>query len=492
MIPVLTKEQAYELDKSTIESGLMTERELIDNAGYSIACHILENFKSPFNLKIGIVVGKGNNGSDGIVLHYYLSKWNCKSELILINERLRQSKVLHDYGIPFTDIKVYTEELDFNQFDLVIDAILGIGNNRKLDKKLVDLIEKINISKNLISIDMPSGLMTNSGKMKDFSVFSRQTHTMGYPKLAHFINDGLVTVGELQIHDIGFPDFYPVKFSLIEELDIYELIEITHPNVHKYSKGKLLVIGGSEKYSGAAELVSMAGFRSGAGYLKLIVPDEIKKSINSNYPELIVIKYNKSELEELVKWSDAVVLGPGLEIDFIEIKSILDEIKKQDKPIVIDASIFDFFNKELNIKDCPKRTIFTPHNGELKMFYSNSNYDFVNEPILFLEEFIDYLQGRYCLIKGQPNFLVNSDGSINLMSHGSTVLATAGTGDVLSGLIGGLLAQGYNESVAMQLGSWIHAESALIFTENYGREGMVASDLLSYIPLAFEKYINAK
>ncbi|MAJ44147.1 MAG: hypothetical protein CMF96_05290 [Candidatus Marinimicrobia bacterium] len=492
MIPILTKEQIYQLDKTTIKSGIFTEQELMDNAGFSIACDILENFQNPFKLKIGIVVGKGNNGIDGIISHYYLSQWNCNSQLILLNQDIRYAKVFRNYSIPDNDIFIYNDQFDFQKYDLVIDAILGVGNSRKLDDDLISIIKKVNSSKNIISVDIPSGLMTNSGKMADFSVFARQTSTLGYPKLAHFINDGLLTVGELQIHDIGYPEFKPAIYSLIEESDIHELLDLPHPSVHKYSKGKLLVIGGSEKYIGAIELTAKAGFRGGSGYIKAVVPEEIQNLINNNLPELIVEKYDNFNIQNLIYWADAIIIGPGLDIDLSDLKFILEKIEESKKPVVIDASVFSFFRDGLDIEICPKRTVFTPHKGELSMFYTNPENDFINKPNLFFNEFLDYLDGRYCLIKGQPNFLVNTDGSINLMNHGSPILATAGTGDILSGLIGSLLAQGYDESDSMKIGSWIHAESALIFSKKFGNHGLIASDLLKSIPIALKKYLNDK
>jgi len=492
MIPILTKEQAYQLDKSTINSGLFSEEELMDNAGFSLACHILENVEDPFNKKIVIVAGKGNNGGDGIITHHYLTLWGCKSDLILINEDIKFSLILNRYEISEKNIKIYNNNIDFKDYDLVLDGILGIGNSRKLSNDLIDIIEKMNLNDNIISIDIPSGLMTDNGIMKDYSVNARQTHTMGFPKLAHFINDGLNTVGELQVHDIGFPDFDPVIFSLIEEHDIIDNIFLPEQNVHKYSKGKLLTIGGSKKYLGAIELTSISGYRAGAGYVKTIVPENIYVDFNAKFSEIVVEKFTNQNLENSIGWADAIVLGPGLDIKLEELKFILNKIEEFLKPVVIDASIFQFINSKISINQFPEMSIFTPHTGELKNLSTNIKYDYTIEPIEFLDKLIDELDGRFCLIKGQPNFMLHPDGTINLMNHGNPMLATAGTGDVLSGIIGGLLAQGYDEKNAMMIGSWLHAESALIYAENFGSQGMIATDLLDFIPSAFEKYAPLK
>ena len=489
MIPILTKSQAYQLDKSTIEAGISSQEELMDNAGYSLACHILENTPNPFNTHILVIVGKGNNGGDGIITHHYLTKWGCKSKLMFIDKKIKNSLLLEKYNICEKSYLTYDSTIKFTDYDLIIDGIFGIGISRKLDEKMTEIINKVNLCENIYSIDIPSGLFCDSGKIKENSMIARQTHTMGYPKLGQFINDGLNTVGFLQIHDIGFPEFSPIIYSLIEEEDIEIKIKFPNADSHKYSKGKLVVIGGSVEYIGALELASNAGYRSGAGYVKALVPSEIKNAVNNKNPELIVNSISKQNIENAVIWGDAFVIGPGLNIDKNDFQFILNFIKINDKPVVIDASALNFIGSEVSINDFPLRTIFTPHKGELTYLSQNININFNMQPVEFLDELIENLGNRYCLIKGQPNYLVNPDGTINLMNHGTPSLSTAGTGDVLAGLIGGLLSQGYSEQNAMIVGTWIHAESALIFAENFGAIGMIATDLLEFIPSAFEKYL---
>ena len=144
MIPILTKDQAYQLDKSTVESGLLTEEELMDNAGFSIACYILENIPNPFNQKILVVAGKGNNGGDGIIAHHYLSIWGCNSKLVLIDKKIKSSLIIKKYNISQDSISIYCSEMDLSGFEIIIDGILGIGISRKLDKRLTEIIQKVN------------------------------------------------------------------------------------------------------------------------------------------------------------------------------------------------------------------------------------------------------------------------------------------------------------------------------------------------------------
>ena len=488
MIPILTKDSAYELDHSTIDLGISTEEELMNSAGFSIACYVIEKIPDPFNKKILIVSGKGNNGGDGLIIHHYLSIWGCDSNLVLIDKEIKINNIFKNYNLSNTTFSIYNPNMDFSEFDLIIEGILGIGISRKLDNRIVDIIKKINKSKNILSIDIPSGIFCDSGNMKEIAISARQTHTLGYPKLGHFINEGLNRVGKLHIHDIGFSNLKSYTFSLIEEKDIFS--NIIKPNIeaNKYSKGKLVIIGGSKKYSGALELASISGYRAGAGFVKALVPEDINSYINKKVPELIVDSISKKNIINAVDWADSIVIGPGLIIEKNEFSFILKTIKGKNKPIVIDASAFDFINTDFEINDFPYRTIFTPHKGELKKLAYGINISLEKEPIQFFNRLIDKLESKSCLIKGQPNFLINADRSINLMNYGDPLLATAGTGDVLSGIIGSLLAQNYNEKNAMIIGSWVHAETAKIYAKKNGGYGMIASDLLDLIPKTFEKY----
>jgi NAD(P)H-hydrate epimerase len=490
MIPVLLKKQAYKLDKDAVESGHVSEDQLMDNAGFSLASHVLEKFKNPFNLKIGIIVGKGNNGVDGIIAHYYLSQWNCSSKLILIDKTIKKSLIFSKYIISSDEIIIYNKNINFIEFDLVIDGILGIGNSRKINSEMSSIFNQINKSENIISIDLASGLMANNGMKNDNAINANQTHTMGYPKLGHFINDGLNCSGKIIVHHIGLPKIKKSKYSLIEDSDVKSLLKDVPLDLDKYSSGKLLVIGGSNKYIGAAELSSIAGYRTGAGYVKLVLPTEIQSLLDKKYPELIVEKYNPEKIERMIVWSDSIVFGPGLDIDFNQFKLLINLMKKYDKAIVFDASAFDFFDMGFSIDDCPRKTIFTPHQKELKKLFYRSEFSFKNDITLYLDGLIKSLNGRFCLIKGQPNYILDNEGKINLMNHGSSILATAGTGDVLSGVIGSLIAQGYDLYSATVIGSWIHAEAGEIFVKKYGNKGLIASELLDNIPSAFRIFLD--
>ena len=161
MIPVLTKEQAYKLDKDTIESGHLTQEELMDNAGKAVAQFFCEKIDNPFNQKVLIVCGKGNNGGDGVIAHSYLKIYNVSSKILFTEEKHGHSKLLKEYKIPKRDYSIYDDKTKFDKYDWIFDAIFGIGLSRELDDRYIDLIARINIKRNIISIDVPSGIYIN-------------------------------------------------------------------------------------------------------------------------------------------------------------------------------------------------------------------------------------------------------------------------------------------------------------------------------------------
>ena len=161
MIPALTKEQAYKLDKDTIESGHLSQEELMDNAGKAVVQFFCEKIDNPFNQKVVVVCGKGNNGGDGVIAHYYLKYYGVSSKIVFIEEKQGHSKLLKKYKIPKGEYSIYSNKTKFDKYDWIIDGIFGIGLSRKLSKKYINMFEKINLISNVISIDVPSGIYIN-------------------------------------------------------------------------------------------------------------------------------------------------------------------------------------------------------------------------------------------------------------------------------------------------------------------------------------------
>ena len=493
MIPVLTKSEALKLDEMTINSRVNSEEELMNNAGKAVAKFVLENIKDPFNQKILVIAGKGNNGGDAVIAHAYLLLFGCDSTIVTLDESVLKSWIVNKFYIPNESILNFENFPNIDNYNLIIDGIFGIGLSREITGKYLRTLETINRHPAIIAIDIPSGIYCNSGKEAGISVTAMATLTMGFPKVAHFINSGLLNTGVLDVLEIGFCSLDRCNFYLVQPSDISSRLSIPQQNVNKFTRGKVLVFGGSIEYPGAVCLTAQAAIKSGCGYVKVIVPDLIVDHINHEIPDVVVIPLSTIDsFQTLMEWADSIVIGPGLQLSDQEIDLLMTDISLLQKSVILDAGGFEIFNRNFSIKDFPKDSILTPHTGELSKIFPDISSSLKAELTEFSEMMRKKLTGRNCLLKGQPNLIYSDNSEVYLMDHGSQNLATAGTGDVLSGILAALKAQNYSAVDTMIVGSWIHAEAGNQFKDQIGDIGMIASDLLHYIPLAFQSVFDAR
>ena len=490
MIPVLTKEQAYKLDKETIESGHLSQEELMENAGKAVAQFFCEKIQNPFSKTVIVVCGKGNNGGDGVVAHSYLKKYYVSSKIVFTEKNHGHSKLLKKYKISKSEFSFYNKKIKFDNYDWVIDGVFGIGLSRNLSDKYIKIIKELNKNKNIISIDISSGLFANSSK-STFFVNSKHVITFGYPKLGHYLE----TINDLYITDIGFKsissDIQNVEFS--DVCNILKSFKIKS-NIHKYSTGRIAINAGSFNYPGAALLSSRAACKTGASYVNLFIYpntnynqdqfNNLISNIKSSYPDLIVYDqgYINSDFDEednpMPKYNN-VLFGPG--IDYKQDDNFLSGLE-QAKNLVIDAGGFQSFPDISAYHH--KKTILTPHLGEFKRIFQLKDNEIVD--IDLLKSVQKKIDQKIIILKSFNIFIITKD-MIYIMSRGPSLLATAGTGDVLSGILVSLLSHGYSRLEASILGTYLHAEAANYYMNNISNDGMIASDLIDCIPHAFNE-----
>jgi len=479
MIPVLTKEQAYKLDKDTIESGHLSQAELMDNAGKAVAQFFCEKIKDPFNQKVVVICGKGNNGGDGVIAHSYLKKYNVSSKIVFTEEKHGHFNLIKKYMISKSDYSIYTDKIKFDKYDWVIDGIFGIGLSRQLNNKYCNLIAKIN-PLNIISIDVPSGF-SDSGNDTIF-VESNHTITFGFSKLSHYMN----AINNITISDIGLQK---LNDSYINKIDEYDIKKILNPisiklNIHK-KKSQCNIIAGSIFYPGAAYLCSMAANKTGSGYVMLYTDSEnnLIQDLQSLMPEIIVRDLDSFDNNFI---NHPTLIGPGGQL--MPSSEIVDEMACY----VIDASaISNFDDSESNIEDnlveIPERSIMTPHMGEFKTFFRFDKNKKIN--LINIKNIQKLIGVRIIILKSFNTFIITED-TIYIMDKGPSSLATAGSGDVLSGILVSLLSQGYGRLEASILGTYLHAEAANYYMNNISKDGMTASDLIECIPHAYNYLRN--
>ena len=476
MIPVLTKEQAYKLDKDTIESGYLSQQVLMDNAGKAVAQFFCEKIQNPFSKTVIVVCGKGNNGGDGIVAHSYLKKYNVSSKIVFTEKNHEHSKLIKKYKISTSDYSIYNDKTNFNKYDWIIDGIFGTGLSRKLNNRYRSLITKINCF-NIISIDMPSGVSDSLDET--VVVNSKYTITFGFSKLSHY----MIPVPNIKITDIGFQK---LNKSTINKIDKYDVKEILNPisikkNIHK-KKTQCNIISGSIYYPGAAFLCSMAANKTGSGYVALYTDSKnnLIQNLQTLMPEVIVRDLDLFDSNSI---SFPTLIGPGGQL--MPTSENLDKTASY----VIDASALSAFDDlestiENDIAEIPNHSIMTPHEGEFKIFFKLPKNKKIN--VNDFRKIQKLIGTRIVILKSFNTFIITSD-MIYILSNGPSLLATAGTGDVLSGILVSLLSQGYSRLEASILGTYLHAEAANYYMNNISKDGMTASDLIDCIPHAFNQ-----
>ena len=506
MITVFSQKDAFAFDELTITSKHSTERELMDNAGRSIAQFIVETIEDPFNQKFIVLSGPGNNGGDAIISHYYLNLYGVQSELLLLNEKQKQSWIFKQYSIDADTLGIYSDECRFNPEYWYVDGIFGIGLKRTVEGRYKDVIDKLSDCPNMIAIDIPSGIYCDTGTIAGTNLQAEYTLTMGHPKLAHFFNEGLEYSGDLHVLDIGFKQLSKTQdyIQIIEPEDAGNISPVHSENSNKYSRGKLISIAGASGYTGACILAVQAAGKTGAGIIKAIIPESLNSIFETALIETITIPIpdnnsgyfsleNTADILKEVQWADAILFGPGLAAGKKSAEWMADILKKIQQPLVMDASGFlPLIEKKIQFGDLPPETILTPHYAEFSRIFNMDVKKVWEDPISAVREIISILGGRVLILKGATNIIVTSQGELLLMNYGTPLLATAGTGDVLSGILASAVVQGLSVDDAAIFGTFLHADCANQYEELTSIMGLTATDLLLMIPYALEslKYVH--
>ncbi|MEN3046261.1 MAG: NAD(P)H-hydrate dehydratase [Candidatus Hydrothermales bacterium] len=503
---VVTPLEMKEIDRRTIEEFGLDGRILMENAGRSVFEVILKKY--PDSYKFTILCGKGNNGGDGFVVARYLlnrgkdvnvylygSPQELKGESLYnfrLLELMRTKVKILDYNDP--ELK-----FDILSSDVVVDAIFGTGFKGEIPKdlKLVMSLLKERRGK-LVAVDIPSGVDGETGEAEAFLPQCDLTVTFAFPKLGHVLYPGRDKVGELYVTDIGVPGFYSdsIRRKIIFPEDVYPFLPVREKNVHKGKCGRVLILGGSKGYGGAVYLASKAAYFAGAGLVYTAIPEDVYPSIEANLVEAVKVPlpskngrlFSKSisPIIEYLEKIDVVAFGPGLQ-RADETKSFILELleKIKDKRVLIDADGIVLLrdNKEV-FKERKEATIITPHPGEMSLFLGEKSAEEVDKKRVEVAESVSFEYDIVVVLKGAPTVISSSYGT-RICILGNPGMATGGSGDVLTGLIAGLWAQGIPSEKAAQLGVFLHALAGDIAASKKGIYSIVATDILEEIPSAF-------
>ena len=495
---IFSAKQLSEADKATTEKHNITSLDLMEHAGTQVFKWLhqrLQNAKVPIHIFCGI----GNNGGDGLVVgrlllekdynvHIYIANFTDKRSKCFLKNYDRIKEVTNNWP------KLMTSEKDFpeiNNQDIIIDALFGIGLNRPPEGWLKPLIQHINASKAFtLAIDIPSGLYANQA-LEDIDAVVKANHTLTFqaPKLSFFLPETGKFVPFFDIIDIGLdPEYLHKTESLAQLIGKQQAQQFYKPRQafdHKGTYGHSLIIAGSYGKIGAAVLSSKAAFKIGAGLVTVFVPECGYDIIQTAVPEAMAITDKEDGLITDIDFDiEPSAIGVGMGIGKkAETVSALEKLFKNAKaPMVIDADALNCISENKNLlKVLPKHAILTPHPGELKRLIGEwtDDYDKLEKAKTFSKKHEVVL-----LIKGAHTVVIFNE-SLYINTTGNPGMATAGSGDALTGAITGLLSQGYDSLLAAVFGVYLHGTAGSIASQTMGYEAVMATDIIENIGNAY-------
>ncbi len=469
--------------------------QLMENAGCNIAQETISRF--PKEKKVAIFCGLGGNGGDGFVAARHLLAAGYHVTVILVGKArdihheaaLKNWSILESLRDKISLIEV-TDSSNIPQVsaDIVIDALLGTGTNGQLKPPIFQAVEYINsLDAFKMAVDVPTGIDSDTGNFLGTAVKANLTVT--FHKEKNGLKQAKKFVGDLVVKAIGLP----VELEQFAGPgDVYLVTRQRNPTAHKGDFGRLLVIGGNEVYSGAPTLVSLGALRTGVDLVYLAAPRKEAYAISSISPNLITIKLdgdnlnpgNIETLKPYLSMVDAVAMGPGLglnpeTVDFV--KLYVDEVEKAGKPLLLDADGLKAFAKFKRSLKIP--LVLTPHAGEYTILTGETLPENQDQRALAVQKTSKKLK-TIVLVKGKVDFICDSE-RLKLNFTGNVGMTVGGTGDVLSGIVGGLMAQHADPFEAAVAGAFVNGAAGDFVAEEIGFH-MVATDIIDWIPTVLE------
>jgi len=504
---VSTVEEMRLLDKTAIEKFSIKDELLMENAGAAAFNVLAENFEIT-GTSFAIVCGGGNNGGDGLVVARKIFSMGGLPHVILLStpEKFKgAARTNHEIavkiGFPMEHIEK-TEVLADILFasDVIIDAIFGTGLEREVKGVYKEAIECINNSNiPVVSIDIPSGVNGNNGQVMGVSVEADFTVSFGLPKLGNLLYPGHGLGGELSVTHISFPPELTANNAIKTEINEPSPLALRKEDGHKTSFGDVLFIAGAAGYLGAPYFSAMSFLKAGGGYSRLASPSSVVNILGSGGSEIVFIpqqetakgsiaKNNIKELIEISRKVDFVVIGPGLSLEKETQELVQELVMNIDKPLLIDGDGITAISQHSEI--CKKRnspTVLTPHPGEMAKITKKSITEIKNSPVDILKAGTNKWNS-VMLLKGAHTLIGLPDGRVFLNLSGNSGMASAGSGDVLTGIIAAMYGLGMDVTEAVKAGVFIHGFAGDLASVDIGEDGITAEDIMGFLPDAVFLY----
>jgi hydroxyethylthiazole kinase-like uncharacterized protein yjeF len=498
--PVLSPEEAAELDRAA-QAGGVPAAVLMERAGRAVARAAVDLTGGAYGRRAVVVAGSGNNGGDGFVAARHLARWGMRVDVEVLGEATREPAAgnlsrLAEVGVVPRSFAAADLEGRLARADVAIDALFGTGFHGPAEGDASAAIAVLNGSEApAVAVDIPSGVDGATGAVTGAAVRAEVTVTFGAAKLGAVLMPGAGYAGAVRVVDIGFgEDLVRARAFLTEPGDLRAAMPVRGLDTHKRASGVLVVVAGSRGMPGAARLIATAAGRIGAGLVVVALPASALSAIASALTESVFVALPETDegtvaadaiapMLGAIERADALAIGPGLTTNADTAGFVREFLGACPIPAVVDADGLNAFAgraAELSGRSAP--TVLTPHVGEAARLTGVPAAEIEADRLRCARD-LAARSGAVALVKGTRSVIAEPDGTAWINPTGGSVLATAGSGDVLTGTIGGLLARGLDPREAATCGAYVHGLAGILAGRS-GGEGVLAGDLAALLPEA--------
>lgn len=516
---LVTANEMQKMDRRTIEVFGIPGRVLMENAGRGATAFFLETLYRNNHGAVGVMAGRGNNGGDGFVMARYLHQKGIAVTVFLLSDKTRVAgdaaanlQLLETMGVPIVEI------LDEETFDKAhaslahqqfwIDAILGTGLNsavRGLFRKAIDFINQL--GRPVFAVDIPSGLNADTGQVCGTAIQATATATFGFAKVGHLTFPGRTLTGRLRVVEIGIPPHVAMEVGCGQHLITSRLVQRVLPrrtdSAHKGTTGHLLVLAGSPGKTGAAAMTATAAMRIGAGLVTLGVPRSLNPVLETLVTEAMTVPLDESDqgtldesaldtISSLMAGKRCLAIGPGIGTSPSTGRLLAKLIESADIPLVIDADGLNLIAADPGIlSTCKAPVVLTPHPGEMARLSGQSTAA-IQENRIDQARLFAKTHGAIVILKGAGTVIAQPDGTVFVNPTGNPGMAAGGMGDVLTGIVAGLIAQGMTAEQAALSGVYVHGLAADSLSQSKAPVGYLATEVMQALPEAVRTILTGE